>query len=176
MVLLRHAKGSHGKFLLLSRPSLRLPPLHPAARGRVQKVPVACPRGPAPILDQTAPCIISSSSPGSGRRRCGDQPGPWSGDLVQGSALPTTSSAPIARPQSCPSQFPRGSSGVTAPLPQGPGCSRASDVNRPAEGGLRAGAVLQPVLSTARPGALPEGVACSSGFPGPDQANQHARA
>lgn len=61
------------------------------------------PRGAAPTLDQTAPCIISSSSPGSGRRRCGDQLGPWSVDPGQGSTLPTTTSAPSARPQSCPS-------------------------------------------------------------------------
>lgn len=146
MALLRQRTWLTGQTPLLSRPSLGLPPLHPAARGlgRAQKVPAACPGGPAPTLDQTAPCIISSSSPGSGRRRCGDQLGPWSGDPGQGSTLPTTTSAPSARPQSCPSQFPRGSNGVTASLPQGPGCSRASGVNRPAEGGLQAGPVLQP--------------------------------
>nr|CAI9697213.1 unnamed protein product [Rangifer tarandus platyrhynchus] len=109
------ARGSQGKLPLLSRPSLRWPPLHPAARGlgRAQKVPAACPRGPAATLDQRAPRIISSSSPGSGHRRCGDQLGPWSGDPVQGSTLPTTTSAPSARPQSCPSHsFPPTGSGL----------------------------------------------------------------
>ena len=140
------AHGSQGKLPLLSRPSVRLPPLHPAARGlgRAQKVPAACPGGPAPTLDQTAPCIISSSSPGSGRRRCGDQLGPWSGDPVQGSTPNNHQCALSQAPVLSQPQFPRGSNGVTASLPQGPGCSRASGVNRPAEGGRQAGPVLQP--------------------------------
>ena len=140
------AHGSQGKLSLLSRPSVRLPPLHPAARGlgRAQKVPAACPGGPAPTLDQKAPCIISSSSPGSGRRRCGDQLGPWSGDPVQGSTPNNHQCALSQAPVLSQPQFPRGSNGVTASLPQGPGCSRASGVNRPAEGGRPAGPVLQP--------------------------------
>ncbi|CAI9161844.1 unnamed protein product, partial [Rangifer tarandus platyrhynchus] len=66
---------------------------------------------------------------------------------------------PPVRPQPGPSLVP-----ATASLPQGPGCSRASGVNRPAEGGLRAGPVLQP--SAHRPPRRPPlGVACSSGSP-----------
>lgn len=73
---------------------------------------------------------------------------------------------PPVRPQPGPSLVPAtvssGSSGVTAPLPQGPGCSRASGVNRWAEGGLRAGPVLQP--SVHRPPRRPRRRSSSSGF------------
>ena len=157
MALLRHAQSSHGKLLLLSRPSLRLPPLHPAARGRVQKLPVACPREPAPILDQTAPCIIPSSSPGSGRLW---RPA-WALERRFGAGLHSANNHQCTLSQTLvlsQPQFPWGSSGVTAPLPQGPGCSRAGGVNRPAEGGLRAGPVLQP--SVHRPPRRPPGRSC----------------
>lgn len=85
---------------------------------------------------------------------------------------------PPVRPQPGPSLVPAtvssGSSGVTAPLPQGPDGSRASGVDRRAEGGLRAGPVLQP--SVHRPPRRPRRRSCSSGFAGPDQAHQHASA
>lgn len=78
------------------------------------------------------------------------------------------------------SQSPWGSSGVTASLAQGRGGRGASGVKTGgSEGALRgrrSGRTLSCSLQATCPGALPEGVARSSGFSGLGRANQHVRA